>query len=125
VTRVRVALVNSGVGLIGAAAALRRLDPDCDVVLSMDPEGMPWGPRSPESILDRTWRCTRAALELDPDVVVLACNTASVHALGPLRAELEPAIPVIGTVPAVKPASLAGGLVAVWGTPATTGSGYL
>ncbi|GAA3114441.1 hypothetical protein GCM10020254_71150 [Streptomyces goshikiensis] len=54
----------------------------------------------------------------------MACNTASVHSLPNLRAELEPAIPVIGTVPAIKPAAAAGGRVAIWATPATTGSPY-
>jgi glutamate racemase len=47
-----------------------------------------------------------------------------VHALSTLRAELEPGIPVIGTVPAIKPASAGGGPVAIWATPATTGSPY-
>jgi glutamate racemase len=47
-----------------------------------------------------------------------------VHALPALRAALEPAVPVIGTVPAIKPAAAAGGSVAIWATPATTGSVY-
>ena len=46
------------------------------------------------------------------------------HALTALRAELEPDVPVIGTVPAVKPAARGGGPVAIWATPATTGSPY-
>ncbi len=50
------------------------------------------------------------------------------HALPALRAELEPGLPVIGTVPAVKPAAAAavrtGGRIAIWATPATTGSPY-
>lgn len=54
----------------------------------------------------------------------MACNTASVHSLPTLRAALEPGIPVIGTVPAIKPAAAAGGRVAIWATPATTGSPY-
>ncbi len=55
----------------------------------------------------------------------MACNTASVHGLEALRAELEPAIPVIGTVPAIRPAAATGGPVAVWATAATTSSDYL
>jgi glutamate racemase len=47
-----------------------------------------------------------------------------VHALPALRAELEPGIPVVGTVPAIKPAAAGGGPVAIWATPATTGSPY-
>ena len=46
------------------------------------------------------------------------------HALPALRARLEPGIPVIGTVPAIKPAAAGGGPFAIWATPATTGSPY-
>ena len=54
----------------------------------------------------------------------MACNTGSVHALEPLRAEFEPAIPVVGTVPAIKPAAAAHQNVAIWATVATTSSAY-
>ena len=121
---VRIAFVNSGLGLLPAAAALLRLRPDADVVLSLDPDGMPWGPRSPAGIIERTLLCARATLALHPDVLVLACNSASVYAIDALRAELEPDLPVVGTVPAVKPASAAGGRIAIWATVATTGSDY-
>lgn len=120
----KIALIDSSVGLLAAAAVLHRLRPDADLVLSYDPDGIPWGPRTPEDITARALACARAAVEHTPDVMVVACNTASVHALAALRAELEPGIPVIGTVPAVKPATAAGGPVAVWATPATTGSAY-
>ncbi|NJQ07151.1 glutamate racemase [Streptomyces lonarensis] len=120
----RIALIDSGLGQLPAAAALRRLRPDASLVLSADPEGMPWGPRTPEDITRRALACARAAARTGPDALVVACNTASVHALEALRAELEPGVPVVGTVPAVKPAAAGGGPVAVWATPATTGSGY-
>ncbi|MGK5531417.1 glutamate racemase [Streptomyces sp. URMC 129] len=120
----RVALVDSGIGLLAAAAAFRRLRPDASLVLSSDPDGMPWGPRAPEEIAGRALQCARAAAAERPDALIVACNTASVHALPALRAELEPAVPVIGTVPAVKPAAASGAPFAVWATPATTGSPY-
>ncbi len=120
----RVALINSGLGLLGAAAALRRLRPDADLVLSMDPEGMPWGPRRPNEIAARSLACASAAAAYRPDVLVFACNTGSVHALGVLRERYEPALPVVGTVPAIKPAAAAGEPVAIWATAATTGSTY-
>jgi glutamate racemase len=56
--------------------------------------------------------------------MVVACNTGSVHALEALRAEFEPGIPVIGTVPAIKPAAASHHSVAIWATVATTGSAY-
>ncbi|WP_206323818.1 aspartate/glutamate racemase family protein [Streptomyces sp. HNM0574] len=120
----KIAFVDSGIGLLAAAAAMRRARPDADLVLSSAPDSMPWGPRSAEYIAEHALACARAAAAHGPDALVVACNTASVHALTALRAELEPEIPVIGTVPAVKPAAAAGAPVAIWATPATTGSPY-
>lgn len=120
----KIALIDSGLGLLAAAAAVRRMRPDADLVLSSDPDGMPWGPRNAEDITAHALACARAAVEHRPEALIVACNTASVHALPVLRAELEPGLPVIGTVPAVKPAVASGGPVAVWATPATTGSPY-
>lgn len=123
-TPVKIALLDSGIGLLAAAAALRGLRPDADLILSSDPDGMPWGPRTAEDLTERALGCARAAAGLGPDALIVACNTASVHTLPALRAELEPGIPVIGTVPAIKPAAAGGGPVAIWATPATTGSAY-
>ena len=120
----RIALINSGLGLLAPAAALHRMRPDADLILAPDPDGMPWGPRTPEDIAERALLCARAAARFHPDVLVMACNTGSVHALEPLRAEFEPGIPVIGTVPAIKPAAAAHHQIAIWATEATTASAY-
>ncbi|QKV68049.1 aspartate/glutamate racemase family protein [Streptomyces harbinensis] len=120
----KIALVDSGLGLLAAAAAVRRQRPDAALLLSGDPEGMPWGPRDPQDITARALACARAAARYRPDALIVACNTASVHALDTIRAALEPDIPVIGTVPAIKPAAAAGAPFAIWATPATTGSPY-
>jgi glutamate racemase len=120
----RFALINSGIGLLAAAAELHRLRPDADLVLAMDPDGMPWGPRAPQDIARRSLASARAAAEYQPDVIVMACNTGSVHAIEVLRAEFEPEIPVVGTVPAIKPAAATARSVAIWATVATTNSAY-
>lgn len=121
----RVAFVDSGLGLLGYADALHALRPDLGLVLSLDPDNMPYGPRSPEEVQRLILASARATLPHEPAAIVVACNTASVHGLGALRAELEPAVPVIGTVPAIRPAAAGGGPVAVWSTAATTSSDYL
>jgi len=120
----RIALINSGLGLLAPAAALHRLRPDADLVLAPDPDGMPWGPRTPDDIAARALLCARAAVRYQPDVLLMACNTGSVHALEAMRAEFEPDIPVIGTVPAIKPAAAVHQKVAIWATVATTESAY-
>ncbi|MFI2373711.1 glutamate racemase [Streptomyces sp. NPDC018964] len=120
----KIALMDSGIGLLAATAAVRRLRPDAGLVLSLDPDGMPWGPRTPEDLTERALAVAEAAAAHRPDALIVGCNTATVHALTALRARLEPGLPVIGTVPAIKPAAAGGGPLAIWATPATTGSPY-
>jgi glutamate racemase len=121
----RVAFVDSGLGLVGYADALRALRPDLSLVLAMDPDHMPYGPRRPDEVSELILHSARSTLAYGPDAVVVACNTASIHGLEALRAELEPDIPVIGTVPAIRPAAADGDPVAVWATAATAASDYL
>ncbi|WP_326751352.1 aspartate/glutamate racemase family protein [Streptomyces hirsutus] len=120
----KIALMDSGIGLLAATAAVRHLRPDADLVLSLDPDGMPWGPRTPQDLTARALAVAEAAAAHRPDALIVGCNTATVHALAALRARLEPDLPVIGTVPAIKPAAAGGGPLAIWATPATTGSPY-
>ncbi|WND22947.1 glutamate racemase [Streptomyces violaceus] len=120
----KIALMDSGIGLLAATAAMRRLRPDADLVLSLDPDGMPWGPRTTEDLTGRALAVAEAAAARRPDALIVGCNTATVHALTALRARLEPELPVVGTVPAIKPAAAGGGPIAIWATPATTGSPY-
>lgn len=125
---VRVALVDSGLGLVSFADALGRQRPDVGLILAMDPEFMPYGSLTPAQVCDRILASARACMPYRPDAVVVACNTGSVHALDVLRAELEPGVPVVGTVPAIRPAAAAaaagGGTAAIWATLATTNSEY-
>lgn len=123
---VRVLFVDSGLGSLSASSVLRGQRPDLDIVLAMDPEFMPWGSQTPQTVVDRARYSVEVVLARWDDVaaVVLACNTASVHALPALRSELEPEVPVIGTVPAIKPAAARCRRVAVWATPVTASSEY-
>jgi glutamate racemase len=60
----------------------------------------------------------------DPDLVVIACNTASTIVLPTLRSRF--AVPFVGTVPAIKPACAASAskLISVLGTEATVKREY-
>ncbi|GAA2007707.1 aspartate/glutamate racemase family protein [Nocardiopsis rhodophaea] len=122
--RITLTLVDSGIGMLSTAAALRAARPDADLILSMDPDHMPWGPRRPDDVIGRALAGARATADARPDAIVVPCNTASVHGLDALRAEFEPDVPVIGTVPPIKPATEHGGPIAVWSTVATTRSHY-
>lgn len=118
------ALIDSGLGLLSTAGWLRHLAPELDLLLLMDPEGAPWGPKSTSFITDRLFAAAHAAVERDAKAIVVPCNTATVTAIDVLRQEFEPGVPVVGTVPAVKPAAAAGGSIAVWATVRTTASSY-
>ncbi|GAA4873638.1 glutamate racemase [Actinomycetospora straminea] len=120
----RVALLDSGCGLLPTAGWLRHLRPDLALDLYLDPEGMPWGSKASSWIVDRVVGTGRRAVERGADAIVVPCNTASVTAVVPLREALEPDRPVVATVPAVKPAGATGLPFAVWATERTTGSAY-
>ncbi|MEU4318488.1 glutamate racemase [Nocardia fluminea] len=119
-----VALIDSGLGLLPTASWLRKLRPDVDLLLLLDPDGAPWGPKPEPWVVDRVVGAARQAIEAGAEVIVLPCNTASVTALEHVRAEVGASVPVIGTVPAIKPAAAQCNSVAVWATAATTASRY-
>lgn len=119
----RIALIDSGFGLLPTAAWLRTLRPDLDLLLQLDPEGVPWGPKPDTWVIDRVVGAARLARKRGADVVVLPCNTASVTALAQVRAEMGE-LPVVGTVPAIKPAAAVCADLAVWATATTTASRY-
>jgi glutamate racemase len=120
----RIALIDSGLGMLPTAGWLRHLRPDVHLDLCMDPAGMPWGARAGEWIVERVLVAARRAIARGADAVVVPCNTASVTALVPLRAALEPGRPVVGTVPAVKPAATSGRPFGIWATERTSASAY-
>nr|WP_228537328.1 aspartate/glutamate racemase family protein [Nocardia sp. XZ_19_231] len=106
------------------ASWLRKLRPDVDLLLLLDPDGAPWGPKPEQWVVERVVGAARQAVESGAEVIVLPCNTASVTALDHVRAEVGDSVPVIGTVPAIKPAAAQCNSVAVWATAATTASRY-
>lgn len=99
-----IALLDSGVGGIPYLANLRKKLPRENFLYLADSAHFPYGNRSREEIS----RMVRGAAELilknhDPKILILACNSASVSALDDLRRELP--LPVVGVVPAIKPAA--------------------
>ncbi|WP_072687411.1 glutamate racemase [Rhodococcus marinonascens] len=119
-----VALIDSGLGMLPTSARLRMRRPDLDLILALDPDGAPWGPKSEQWVIDRVLATVQRTLDRGAEAIVLPCNTASVTALEHVREFVGPQIPVVGTVPAIKPAAAACESVAVWATEATTASRY-
>ena len=102
-----VVFIDSGVGGLPYCSAFRALRPGVPVAYVADRAHFPYGPKSRTELVDILVELvSRLVALMDPRLVVIACNTASVSALEDLRAAF-PSLPFVGTVPAVKPAALA------------------
>ncbi|GMA14021.1 glutamate racemase [Deinococcus metallilatus] len=111
---------DSGVGGLSVLAELRRSLPHEHFLYLADTAHVPIGARPDEEIRDLTARAVAALHARGAKGVVVACNTASAFSLTHLR-ERYPDMPIIGLVPAVKPAVAAtrSGVVGVLATPGT------
>ena len=114
-----IGVFDSGVGGLSVLAELRRALPGEDFLYLADLAHMPYGERSDDDIRDLTDRAVTELHRRGVKAVVVACNTASAFSLSHLRERFE--LPIIGLVPAVKPAVAAtkSGVVGVLATPGT------
>ncbi len=118
--------LDSGVGGLSVLAELRKLLPDAPVIYAADNGGMPYGDKAEPEIAARVAALLgRMTERFRPRLVTIACNTASTIALGFVRDALE--VPVVGTVPAIKPAALLTrtGVIGLLGTAATIRQPYV
>ncbi len=99
-----IVIFDSGVGGLSIYQKVREKLPSLSVIYCSDSEGFPYGPKSENDVVDRTLHCLlRLVNNFQPSLAIIACNTASTIALPRARQLLE--IPVVGVVPAIKPAS--------------------
>ena len=119
-------LFDSGVGGLSVLDAVRRALPAAPLVYVADSGGFPYGTKSEIEIAARVPALLgRLAERYRPRLIVIACNTASTIALSAVRAALD--LPIVGTVPAIKPAALASvtRAIGVLGTDATVRQPYV
>ena len=117
---------DSGVGGLSVLAATRKLLPDAPIVYAADNAGYPYGTKSEAEIAARVPALLGRLVErYHPQLVVIACNTASTIALAHVRSALD--VPVVGTVPAIKPAARLSRTraIGVLGTDATIRQPYV
>lgn len=117
---------DSGVGGLSVLDAIRRLLPTAPIVYVADSGGFPYGTKSEIEIAARVPALLGRLVErYRPRLVVIACNTASTIALAAVRGALD--LPIVGTVPAIKPAALASRTraIGVLGTDATVRQPYV
>jgi glutamate racemase len=122
----RALVFDSGLGGLSVLDEIRRLRPDVEIVYAADDAAFPYGRLSEAALVARVETVmARLIGETEPDIVVIACSTASTLALPPLRAAY-PRLPFVGTVPAIKPAAAASrsGLISVLATRGTVARDY-
>jgi len=117
---------DSGIGGLTVLREARVLMPDRQYIYVADDAAFPYGAWEEAELLSHMVTLFGGLLETyKPEIVVIACNTASTLAIERLR-EVYPDQVFVGTVPAIKPAAerTRSGLVSVLATPGTVKRQY-
>ena len=91
-----IGVFDSGLGGLTVAHAIMRQLPAEDLVYFGDTARVPYGPKSPETVRRYSSEIAWYLMEQGVKAIVVACNTATAHALPALQDELP--VPVIGVV---------------------------
>ena len=116
---------DSGLGGLTVLREIVRARPDAHYTYVADDAFFPYGHHSEEQIIARVVPLIGGLISSHaPDLVVVACNTASTLVMSHLRGEYS--VPFVGTVPAIKPACAASKTkrVSVLGTKGTVQREY-
>lgn len=115
-----IGVFDSGLGGLTVAAAIARALPAEPLLYLGDTARVPYGTRSPATVVRYARKCANFLTSRDVKLLVVACNTVSAHALGGLAdGALTPTIGVIRPGARAAVAASAGGPIAVLGTRAT------
>lgn len=118
-------LFDSGLGGLTVFREIAKARPDAQFIYAADDAVFPYGKIEESTLIARVLEVMGGLIEThQPDLVVVACNTASTIVLPALRQHFD--LPFVGTVPAIKPAAALtlSGRVAVLGTPGTVQRDY-
>jgi glutamate racemase len=116
---------DSGLGGLTVYREVAKARPDASLVYAADDAFFPYGRHGEAELIARVLQVMDDLITAyRPDLVVVACNTASTLVLPQLRERFK--VPFVGTVPAIKPACAASltRLVSVLGTEATVKREY-
>ncbi|MEI6896356.1 MAG: glutamate racemase [Psychromonas sp.] len=118
-------IFDSGVGGLSIFQEVIRQSPNVNCYYLSDNAYFPYGELPEAKLIKRLTALLTAFVQKYPvDTIVIACNSASTVALASLRKHFS--IPVVGVVPAIKPASLVteNGVIGLIATPATIARDY-
>ncbi len=91
-----VGVFDSGVGGLTVLDAIQQVLPHEDLIYLGDTARVPYGNRTPQTIIRYAVSCAKQLVERDVKAIVIACNTASAHALEALNEAFD--IPVYGVI---------------------------
>jgi glutamate racemase len=123
--RKTIVVFDSGLGGLTVYREIAAARADADFIYVADDAAFPYGDLEEPVLVARVVDLIATLIEANrPDLVVIACNTASTIVLPELRKKF--ALPFVGTVPAIKPACAASltRRVSVLGTEATVKREY-
>ncbi len=123
--REKILMFDSGLGGLTVYREVAAARPQADFLYVADDAAFPYGALAEPALISRVVALMDELIaEQRPDLVVIACNTASTIVLAELRKKF--AVPFVGTVPAIKPAcaSSVTKRVSVLGTEATVKREY-
>jgi glutamate racemase len=123
--RETILVFDSGLGGLTVYREVAAARPDADFVYVADDAAFPYGAVQEDTLVARVGGLIGDLIDTHrPDIVVIACNTASTIALPELRRRFS--VPFVGTVPAIKPACTTSitRRVSVLGTEATVAREY-
>ena len=118
-----IGVFDSGIGGLTVVRELMRQLPNESIVYFGDTARVPYGPKSPETVVRYSREITNFLRDQGVKAVVVACNTATAHALPTLKKEYD--LPIIGVIePGSRAAARAtkSGNVGVIGTQGTISS---
>ena len=99
----KILLFDSGLGGLTVLREIVRARPDAHYIYVADDAFFPYGHHSEDQIIARVVPLIGELIASHaPDLVVIACNTASTLVMSHLREAYQ--VPFVGTVPAIKPA---------------------
>jgi glutamate racemase len=123
--RQSILIFDSGLGGLTVYREIAMVRPDADYLYVADDAAFPYGALKETDLVARVVGLMAELIETQrPDLIVIACNTASTIVLPDLRTTFD--VPFVGTVPAIKPACAASVTrrVSVLGTEATVKREY-
>lgn len=114
-----IGVFDSGLGGLSVLDAMRALLPNESMRYIADSGYAPYGEKTDAFIRHRSKAIADWLVERGAKMLVVACNTATTHAIRHLRATLS--IPIVGVEPGIRPATLvtATGVIGVLATAAT------